>query len=44
MLETAEDIVLMDISLPTMNGIEAARVLKRLSPRVEILFVSQHVV
>ena len=41
--ETAADVVLMDISLPTINGMEAARILKQLSPRVEILFVSQYV-
>ena len=35
------DLVLLDIGLPTLNGIEAARQIRRLSPASKIIFVSQ---
>jgi DNA-binding NarL/FixJ family response regulator len=31
----------LDIGLPTLNGIEAARRIRKLAPECEILFVSQ---
>jgi len=34
-------LVLLDIGLPTLNGIEAARQIKKVSPDSKILFVSQ---
>jgi DNA-binding NarL/FixJ family response regulator len=39
--ELHPDVVLLDIGLPTLNGIEAARRLRRASPDSKILFVSQ---
>jgi DNA-binding NarL/FixJ family response regulator len=36
------DIVLLDISLPDVNGLEAARRIKRHSPNIRIIFVSQN--
>ena len=39
--ELQPDLVLLDIGLPTLNGIEAAREIRRLSPKTKILFVSQ---
>lgn len=36
------DLILMDISLPTLSGIEAARQIMRLVPKAKIIFVSQH--
>jgi DNA-binding NarL/FixJ family response regulator len=35
------DLILLDIGLPSMNGIEAARRIRKLSPKSKILFVSQ---
>lgn len=37
------DIVLMDIILPGMNGIEASRLIKNKQPQVKILFLSMEV-
>jgi DNA-binding NarL/FixJ family response regulator len=36
------DLILMDVSLPQMSGIEAAREIIRLLPDAKIIFVSQH--
>jgi DNA-binding NarL/FixJ family response regulator len=35
------DLILLDIGLPSLNGIAAARQIRRLSPESQILFVSQ---
>jgi DNA-binding NarL/FixJ family response regulator len=39
--ELQPDLIVLDIGLPTLNGIEAARRIRKLSPESEILFVSQ---
>ncbi len=36
------DLLLMDVGLPVLNGIEAARQIKRASPNARILFITMH--
>jgi DNA-binding NarL/FixJ family response regulator len=40
-VELKPDLVLMDISLPSINGIEAARQIRELVPEARIVFFSQ---
>jgi CheY-like chemotaxis protein len=40
--ELRPDLILIDIGLPTLNGIEAARRIRELSPKSKILFVSEN--
>ncbi|MFZ0283598.1 MAG: response regulator transcription factor [Terriglobales bacterium] len=40
--EQQPDVILLDISLPRLNGIEAARRIRRVAPESKILFLSQH--
>jgi len=41
-LELRPNFILMDISMPELNGLEAARLLRRDLPGVTILVMSQH--
>ena len=36
------DIVILDISMPVLNGIDAARVLKIKYPHVKVVFITMH--
>jgi DNA-binding NarL/FixJ family response regulator len=40
--ELKPDLILLDISLPTVNGIEAARHIRQVSPNSKILFVTEN--
>jgi DNA-binding NarL/FixJ family response regulator len=40
--ELQPDLILLDIGLPTINGIEAARRIRKVSPSSKILFVSEN--
>ena len=40
--ELKPDLILLDISLPTLNGIEAARRIRQVSPTSKILFVTEN--
>ncbi len=36
------DVMVLDVTMPNMNGLEACRMLRRQAPQLEILFVTQH--
>jgi DNA-binding NarL/FixJ family response regulator len=40
--ELQPDLILMDASLPGMNGFDATRIIRTASPSVKILFLSEH--
>jgi DNA-binding NarL/FixJ family response regulator len=40
--ELQPDLILLDISLPGISGIEAARRIRRVSPKSGLIFLSQH--
>ena len=40
--DLSPDVMVLDVTMPRMNGLEACRLLRRQSPRLEILFVTQH--
>jgi DNA-binding NarL/FixJ family response regulator len=39
--ELKPDLILLDIGLPTLNGIDAAREIRKLAPESKIIFLSQ---
>src|SRR6516165_579199 len=41
-LETKPDVIIMDIAMPVLNGLEAARQIHKHLPRTEILILSLH--
>jgi DNA-binding NarL/FixJ family response regulator len=40
--ELHPDLIVLDLSMPVMNGIDAARALKRLMPRVPLIIFSEY--
>jgi DNA-binding NarL/FixJ family response regulator len=41
-LKCRPDLIVLDLSMPVMNGLEAARELKKLMPTVPIILFTQH--
>ena len=41
-LKLQPDVVLLDVTLPVLNGLEAARRLKKWNPKVTIIFLTMH--
>lgn len=41
-LELAPDVVILDLTMPKMNGIEAATEIRRLAPATKIILFSAH--
>jgi DNA-binding NarL/FixJ family response regulator len=40
--DLSPDVMVLDVTMPRMNGLEACRVLRQECPELEILFVTQH--
>jgi two-component system, NarL family, response regulator NreC len=40
--KTRPDVAILDISMPVLNGVDAARQLKKISPNVKIVLLTQH--
>src|SRR3989441_13214052 len=40
--ELLPDVIVLDISMPELNGLQAARQMRQVAPQSEIVFLSQH--
>jgi DNA-binding NarL/FixJ family response regulator len=36
------DVMVLDVTMPRMNGLQACRLIRKTTPKLEILFVTQH--
>lgn len=41
-IEHHPDLIILDLSMPVMNGLDAARELKRIMPHIPIILFTQH--
>src|ERR1700736_2695733 len=40
--DLSPDVMILDVTMPRMNGLEACRLIRQKTPGMEILFVTQH--
>ena len=40
--ETTPDIIILDISMPSLSGLDAAKIIKELYPQVKIVILTMH--